>query len=726
MADLVYSDKEITLNVGETYALDKEKLQYINQKQTQTGVVSVGEVEFEVLDTDVATIDGNKFLTGNKVGKTKIKVTDKTNGISTYIYLNIINKVKVDIQEGTNFTVALKENGTVWSYGLNTSGELGIGNNENKLIPSKVEGLSNIKAISTGATHALALTEKGEVYAWGAGTNGQLGDGENKNSNKPVKVDGLSNIIKIDAYKNISIALDNEGKVYAWGQGYSVLPTRQMFSGKVVDISGNLILAEDGNVYTLSNLNTPISGLVNIAKISAGSAHNLALSVFGTVYSWGTNTYGECGTATTGNRGVSEIGCNVREISAGNCTSIMLTDNNKLYVLGNNANGQIGLGSTAKATASTGVTVNTTIESISAGEGTHMGIIAEDGFVWHTGTNNNGQLGIGNTTNKNVFTKTGDTVIKIDNEDTIYLDLNEVVTLRCTLENTYNLKVDLIDDVQNNFGLTLSNNNSVDLVNKTFTAKQYGNTKVTIRHTSTGKTKEISIIVVFKMESIVQGFRDADLPDGNYDVLINGETYNVELINIEGDTTYTENVSLGDDSTQNKTLVVKYHGDLTIEKGVTVTAKTVNGLTYKKGMYLCVLGDIHNNGTISMTARGTYSTEDISQDVFLWKNTDDSYEYVPKNGAPGREAFTTSYQHGATSGLDGKLGNGRQTGGGGQGNFINNGQKGAAGSWMGASTGGTSYGGGNGSGSFIRCNTSALAANVTEASKTNGRKWLCL
>ena len=146
---------------------------------------------------------------------------------------------------------------------------------------------------------------------------------------------------------------------------------------------------------------------------------------------------------------------------------------------------------------------------------------------------------------------------------------------------------------------------------------------------------------VIEFESIVQGFRDTDLPDGKYVIVVNDEKYTVELINYYDNVIYTENIELGDDTTEYKTLVVKYHKNLTINEGVTVTARTaktvVDGqtydLTYKKGMYLCVLGDLHNEGTITMTARGTYNCE--GQNVYLWKNHDNSYEYVPANGAKG-------------------------------------------------------------------------------------------
>ena len=606
-ADLNYPEKTITLNIGETNQIDQSKLKYVNKTNSQV-LNSIGNVSYEILDSNIATVDNSGKVRGIKEGLTKLRIIDNNNGASTYVLVEVINNIKVDVQEGKNFTVALKQNGTVWTYGLNNNGQLGIGNNDNKEVPTKIETLSNVKKISAGASHALALLDNGKVYAWGLGTNGQLGDGNNTTSNVPVEVDGLSNVVKIDAYKNISIALDKDGKAYVWGEGYSTLPMRIVFSEKVVDISGTLVLTEEGKVYSISDTANPIAGLNNIIKISCGEAHNIALESSGNVFTWGTNTYGECGTATTGTIGVSAIGVQngVKNISAGNQISILQLDNGDIYVLGNNANGQIGLNATAKATAATKITLgeNIPVEVISAGEGAHSGIVLEDGFVWHSGLNTYGELGIGNTTTQKVFVKTGDAIVTTNQEDLVYLDLGEKITLFDILENTYNLKIDLIDDNQANFDISLSNANSLTLSDRTITAFDYGKTIVTITHIPTGKTKQITISNVLKMESIVQGFRDTNLPDGEYEILVQDQVYEVELINYYDDVHYslengqtTRTVSLGDDSTEHKTLVVKYHGDLTIDSGVTVTATTVNSLTYKKGMYLCVLGDIHNNGT---------------------------------------------------------------------------------------------------------------------------------
>lgn len=231
-------------------------------------------------------------------------------------------------------------------------------------------------------------------------------------------------------------------------------------------------------------------------------------------------------------------------------------------------------------------------------------------------------------------------------------------------------------------------------------------------------------------DSLVQGARDNDLPDGNYTFRVNTGTetknYAVELINFYDDVTYSLNagqtektISLGDTTTTHKTLIVKYHKNLTIDAGVKVTATNVSNLTYKKGMYLCVMGELTNNGKISMTARGTYNQ--AGENVYLWKDKSGNYEYVPASGASGMPAIQPYLTMGQrVEGKDGNNGTNRGTGSGGQGGLIQNGLNGATYSWMGASTGGTSYSGGNGSGGVVNTNAAANTAASVQASTNSG------
>ena len=88
---------------------------------------------------------------------------------------------------GYQFGAALTTNGTVWTWGSGSHGELGNGTTGSSYSPAQVPGLTNITAISAGWFHILALKSDGTVWAWGNNSNGELGDGttSNRSSRRP-------------------------------------------------------------------------------------------------------------------------------------------------------------------------------------------------------------------------------------------------------------------------------------------------------------------------------------------------------------------------------------------------------------------------------------------------------------------------------------------------------------------------------------------------------------
>ena len=192
----------------------------------------------------------------------------------------------------------------------------------------------------------------------------------------------------------------------------------------------------------------------------------------------------------------------------------------------------------------------------------------------------------------------------------------------------------------------------------------------------------------YTVDSIHEALKNMELPNGDYSLSLTEPvaiTYPVEIINYYGNTVISSNLSLGDVSTTRKTLIVRFNGDLLIEEGVTVTATNVSSLTYKKGMYIEVKGKLTNRGTITMTARGTYNQ--AGENIYLFKNSDGTYEYIPAVGGAGAIGVRTT-SHGI-AGIDGTS---RQTGGGGSGSSLRSATKGGNGS------AGTSYSGGSGGG----------------------------
>ena len=231
-------------------------------------------------------------------------------------------------------------------------------------------------------------------------------------------------------------------------------------------------------------------------------------------------------------------------------------------------------------------------------------------------------------------------------------------------------------------------------------------------------------------ESIIEGAKRLDLPDGKYTLRINGRTnsgveetkdYAIHFYNFKGDQVWDSNKTFGDstdigtaNSNATRMVVVRVDGDLIVNSGVTVT--TV-GTQYggPKGFTLAVTGNLTNNGNISMSARGAKAQ---GENVYLYLNNGE-YEYVPAVGANGGAAVSagpTNFDLGTlkVNGIAGVNGTNRATGGGGSGSatldkWYSSGRKAISG----AGSTGTSYSGGSGGGA-------SCVANTRLDSKPNG------
>lgn len=179
--------------------------------------------------------------------------------------------------------------------------------------------------------------------------------------------------------------------------------------------------------------------------------------------------------------------------------------------------------------------------------------------------------------------------------------------------------------------------------------------------------QQISLVV---STSLVDAARQAVMKnDTIYRVAIKDTEYTVHTYVQDGDLTLQSNKSYGNAndvgtaSTNAKNMViVKVNGNLTINSGVTLTAY---GNTYggPKGMILCVTGQLTNNGTITMTARGAKAAGEA---VYLWKNANNNYEYVPAAGVAGGDGGKGKNPDTGTTGTTPSAANSRRTGGGGR------------------------------------------------------------
>jgi alpha-tubulin suppressor-like RCC1 family protein len=114
-------------------------------------------------------------------------------------------------------TLAIKTDGTLWAWGDNVQGTLGLNNRTSFSSPVQVGSLTDWKQVAVGKNHALAIKTDGTLWAWGLNGSGELGLGNRTNSSSPIKVGSLTNWSIVSAGLYSSMAIKTDGTLWAWG-----------------------------------------------------------------------------------------------------------------------------------------------------------------------------------------------------------------------------------------------------------------------------------------------------------------------------------------------------------------------------------------------------------------------------------------------------------------------------------------------------------------------------
>ena len=297
------------------------------------------------------------------------------------------------ISAGRLHTVALKSDGTLWTWGYNTDGELGIGtkgSGSGKAIPTLVKNSlgqveTNWSAISAGGYHTLALKTNGTLWAWGNNSNGQIGDGTSTSAYNRVfptqELTKATNWTAIAGGVFHSVALKADGTLWAWGHNAS---------GQIGD-----------NTTTDKTVPTHIGSATNWSAIAAGGDHTVAIqggaigTPLGTLWAWGKNFNGQLGDNTNVDKHIpTQIGTATAwsAIAAGGYHSVGL-QGGTLYAWGGNLNSQVGDGTIVDKLVPTQIGAITTWSTISAGYQHTTALTGGALYTW--GYNGNGQLGNG-------------------------------------------------------------------------------------------------------------------------------------------------------------------------------------------------------------------------------------------------------------------------------------------------------------------------------------------
>ncbi|XP_043827226.1 probable E3 ubiquitin-protein ligase HERC6 [Dromiciops gliroides] len=240
---------------------------------------------------------------------------------------------------GERHSLLLLSDGTVWSCGDNSCGQLGRKIIQDCKKPAPIQALETqiIVSVSCGKEHSLAVCKRGRVFSWGSGSEGQLGIGEFKEQSFiPKQIGDLSKvkIIQVSCGHYHSVALAQDGKVFSWGKN----------SHGQLGLGQNI--PSQASPQQVTSLND-----IPLAQVAAGGAHSFALSLSGTSYGWGSNSAGQL--ALSGkNASVQQsykphsIGelkhLNVTYISCGDEHTAVLTQEGKVFTFGSNTSGQLG------------------------------------------------------------------------------------------------------------------------------------------------------------------------------------------------------------------------------------------------------------------------------------------------------------------------------------------------------------------------------------------------
>lgn len=285
--------------------------------------------------------------------------------------------VKVDA--GSEYSMALKSDGTIWSWGYNFNGQLGAGG-QTETEPIQIGGDNDWADISVGGLSSFAIKEDGTLWAWGYNYYGQLGLGTTDQAVRQIQQVGTdTNWVQIEGGLIHTIALKKDSSLWSFGS----------------NIAGQLGFPQVTDTLVPARVDTH-----TYIDIAAGGFHNLAVRSDSTLWGWGDNGGLQVGSQfsenVVGEPSLLDSTKTWMNVECGFQYSAAQKVDSTLYTWGFNGNGQLGHSSNQSA-----VGIPTLVDSlkkwrfVSAGS-SFMHSILSDGTLWAWGFNGLGQLGTGN------------------------------------------------------------------------------------------------------------------------------------------------------------------------------------------------------------------------------------------------------------------------------------------------------------------------------------------
>ena len=296
----------------------------------------------------------------------------------------------VVIDAGVDHSVGLRADGSLWSWGWNWFGQLGTGeiNVVTKSTPTQVGTDKNWLSIAAGSGHSLGIRVNHTLWAWGRNSEGQLGIGSTTDQNTPTQVGTDENWLSVAAGAIHSLGIRANHTLWSWGY----------------NMQGELGVGDT----TDRNTPTAVGAETDWLTVSAGEGHSLGIRANHSLWAWGNNEYGQLGLVDVYDR-LSPVPVDASawlSVTAGALHGLGIRSDHTLWAWGCNSSGQLGLGNTTDSYFPEQVTTWDDWLTVDAGQHRTLGI-RSDGSLWAWGYNMQGQLGTGDYRERNVPTLVG-------------------------------------------------------------------------------------------------------------------------------------------------------------------------------------------------------------------------------------------------------------------------------------------------------------------------------